>query len=607
MVKPDSRKLKDEAAEAAQKGKWKKAGEIYRELEKLEPSDGGWPQRGGEMWRRLGRKDDAVQAYGRSADLYSKYGFLLKAVAVCKIILELDPGHTETQTKLAALHSQRSQVAGAPTLLPGSAPPSAAVAMGMASTLAPPSPSTVQAAAHLPKVEKINEESAPRAVAPRPPPTVPPKAPPPASAAPPRPSPPKAVPSPTPVPDSWRPPAATPRPTPVPDSWRPVSTSTPARLIEQFTLDPDRVSAGGVEVDVEPPPDKASAPRRRSIPPGAAIDKVSLGSLVPGARRSQEIELVGGVGAFEIPLDLEQGFDAAFEQMAVKMGGLPPPSNDDASQAARTVFPKTPLFSALDEPHLRKLIESVKRVELAAGEILFRQGDDADALYVVADGEVCVLVSKDEGPSLEVARLGDGAFFGEISIVTSQPRNATIQATTETQLLAIDRHTVSDLVEDSPQVLTILLRFLRDRLLSTLVDTSALFAPFSPAERHALAGKFRFLEVEPGALIVEQGKKVAGLFVLLAGQAAAIFDGVSHGEIGPGDVFGEMSLLSHSPAVASVRAVSKIFLLELPRAEFTELIMTHPQILEFASTLAEERQKKIEAVRSGESHLPIVT
>lgn len=583
MVKPDLRKLKDEAAEAGQKGKWKKAVELYHQLEKLEPTDGGWPQRAGEMCRKLGRKEDAVQAYGRAADVFSKYGFLLKAVAVCKIILELDPEHTETQTKLASLHSQRSQVASAPTLLPGSAPPSAAVHLGSATTMAPPSPGKAQAgppAAVVPRAHTVQEGTPkdvlpPRRVSPLPP------APPVAS-----------------------PPAPAP-PVPVPLAQWPVSTSTPARLIEQFTLDPDKVPMGGSDPVVEVDLPRASAPRR-SIPPGAALEQVSLGSLLPGARRSQEIELVGGVGAFEIPLDFDQGFDSAFEKLSAEME-VALPQAGDVVLAARSLFPKTPLFSALDEPHLLKLIESVKRVELGAGEILFREGDPADSLYVVAEGEVAVLVAKEGATPLEVARLGEGAFFGEISLVTNQPRNATIQATEQTQLLAIDRTTVSDLVDDSPQVLTTLLRFLRDRLLATLVDTSELFAPFSASERQTLAGKFRFLEVEAGATIIEQGKKVAGFFVLLAGKAVASVDGAPFGELGPGDVFGEVSLLSHSPAVASVRAASKIFLLELPRAEFTELIMTHPQILEFASSLADERQQQIDAVKSGQSHLPIVT
>src|SRR4051812_42425128 len=108
MARPDPRKLKDEAQEAVTKGKWKKALECYGELEKLEPRDGAWPQRAGEANRRLGKKDDAIAALSRAAETFSSTGFLLKAIAVCKLILDIDPGHTVTQGRLAAFHAQRN-------------------------------------------------------------------------------------------------------------------------------------------------------------------------------------------------------------------------------------------------------------------------------------------------------------------------------------------------------------------------------------------------------------------------------------------------------------------------------------------------------------------
>jgi hypothetical protein len=51
MAKPDPRQLKDEAQQAVVRGKWKKALEVYLTLEKIEPRDGTWPQRAGEMYR----------------------------------------------------------------------------------------------------------------------------------------------------------------------------------------------------------------------------------------------------------------------------------------------------------------------------------------------------------------------------------------------------------------------------------------------------------------------------------------------------------------------------------------------------------------------------
>jgi cAMP-dependent protein kinase regulator len=104
---PEARRIKDEAAAFVAKGRWRKALDAYRILERLEPGDGTWPQRAGEMHRRLGEAAAGADALTRAADLYSRQGFLLKAIAVCKMILELDPRRTEVEERLAALHAAR--------------------------------------------------------------------------------------------------------------------------------------------------------------------------------------------------------------------------------------------------------------------------------------------------------------------------------------------------------------------------------------------------------------------------------------------------------------------------------------------------------------------
>jgi CRP-like cAMP-binding protein len=341
--------------------------------------------------------------------------------------------------------------------------------------------------------------------------------------------------------------------------------------------------------------------------PQVTLADVSLGRVLPGARRSQEIAAVGDAGAYEIPLDdnLDEAFSALTSDPAapthiieveatIETEVAPSP---DASAAA-AVFPRTPLFSSLDERRLRALIERVRLLQLDPGHVVFEAGDPGDALYVVASGEVAVVVGEDDART-ELARLGEGAFFGEIALVARQPRNATVVAAVPTDLLAIDRDVLFELIEDEPAVLRTILRFLRDRLLDLLVDTNPLFAPFTGDERSALAARFRFIEADDGAQLLEQGKRAPGLFVVLSGSAHVIHDGAAINTLGPGELFGEMSLLSHGPAIATIRATSKCYLLELPRADLAELIMTHPQVLEYMSRVAEDRQRHLEAVKAG--------
>jgi hypothetical protein len=98
--------LRDEAAEATAGGKHKRALAAYLELERLEPRDAQWAKRAGETYRRLGNNKNAIEAFNRSADRYAQNGFLVQAIAVCKLVLQIDPQHAATLRRLAQMNEQ---------------------------------------------------------------------------------------------------------------------------------------------------------------------------------------------------------------------------------------------------------------------------------------------------------------------------------------------------------------------------------------------------------------------------------------------------------------------------------------------------------------------
>jgi CRP-like cAMP-binding protein len=488
MAKRDSRIIKDEVAAARDKGKIKQALKGYLELEQIEPEDGEWSRRAAEMYRRLNQDNLAIQALERSVDKYVRAGFLVKAIAACKMILQIDPSHSEIRERLTALDVERTGVGGPVGIM------------------APP-----------PELENAL-------------PVIPP-----------------------------------------------------------------------------PPRQQARRPGRRTIPPGAPLDQVNLGEVVPGAR--QEVNERGeDSGVFEIPIDEDSGVIVIEEDDLVEDIEVVDAQEPGLSEGARRALHETPLLSSLGPEAMQRLIDTVELVQLEPGQTLFREGDDGRALYVVAEGSVSVI---SEGPPrVALDNLGEGAFFGELALVTDTVRNATIEAHAHTgaQLLAIAREVISDLVEEEPQVLQALLRFLRDRLVDNLVESSPLFAPFVGDERRDLAARFRFLEVQPNAQILQQGVKASGFFIVLAGELQALYrDQAGERVIGnfhPGDVCGEMSLLSHAPAEITARAVVKSFLLELPAAVFREVIMTHPQVLMIVSDLADSRRQALRRVLAGDGEYP---
>jgi NADH:quinone reductase (non-electrogenic) len=91
----------------------------------------------------------------------------------------------------------------------------------------------------------------------------------------------------------------------------------------------------------------------------------------------------------------------------------------------------------------------IRREHFEAGEVVFREGDRGDWLYVIVKGEVDVLKSV-MGAETSLARLGVGECFGEIALVSDQPRTATVRSLTAVDVLAVDREAFQALFATLP-------------------------------------------------------------------------------------------------------------------------------------------------------------
>jgi CRP/FNR family transcriptional regulator, cyclic AMP receptor protein len=109
------------------------------------------------------------------------------------------------------------------------------------------------------------------------------------------------------------------------------------------------------------------------------------------------------------------------------------------------------LFREVDRPALLALTARLRERKLRKGQVLFREGDQGEEMFLVRDGSI--LVSKAVTGKVEqvLARFGPGDFFGEMSLFDRSPRSATIQAESDALLLALDRQNLSDLIEVNPR------------------------------------------------------------------------------------------------------------------------------------------------------------
>ena len=92
----------------------------------------------------------------------------------------------------------------------------------------------------------------------------------------------------------------------------------------------------------------------------------------------------------------------------------------------------------------------IRREHFEAGEVIFREGERGDRLYIVTEGEVEVRRHVAGAGSVALRRLGAGECFGEIALVSESPRTATVQCTSPTNVIAVDREAFHALFSTLP-------------------------------------------------------------------------------------------------------------------------------------------------------------
>jgi hypothetical protein len=113
--------------------------------------------------------------------------------------------------------------------------------------------------------------------------------------------------------------------------------------------------------------------------------------------------------------------------------------------ARATLLEKTGLFAAASRPVLERLAAASGELSATAGQVLIREGDRADALYVLSGGEVAV-----QSGGRTLATLGAGSWFGELGLLEGVPRTATVTTTAASELLRIDGDAFLDALSAAP-------------------------------------------------------------------------------------------------------------------------------------------------------------
>ena len=146
---------------------------------------------------------------------------------------------------------------------------------------------------------------------------------------------------------------------------------------------------------------------------------------------------------------------------------------------------QVPIFAGMASAKLRLLAYTSDRVAYRCGEVLFHQGDDGDAAYVILQGQADVTVTTPQG-ELRVAQVSENAMVGEIAILCDVARTATVRAVTPVEALRISKENFVKLLLDFPEMTLEIVRVLAARLSDTIATLTAELAAARNAANHSV-------------------------------------------------------------------------------------------------------------------------
>ena len=142
----------------------------------------------------------------------------------------------------------------------------------------------------------------------------------------------------------------------------------------------------------------------------------------------------------------------------------PPPAVGGQRTASRPASVESPLFSSFSQEELVAVIKGLRLLSFEPGDIVITEGEPGASLFVLTSGDVKAFIRNPEGKSVQVREMNEGAFFGEISILSGKPRTATITAKSHCDLLELDRATLDSISHTHPHVREVLQQFYDERM-----------------------------------------------------------------------------------------------------------------------------------------------
>jgi len=267
------------------------------------------------------------------------------------------------------------------------------------------------------------------------------------------------------------------------------------------------------------------------------------------------------------------------------------------------ILAKSSLFRFVPEEQRARLNELFKPVRYAFGDLIIRQGDQANAFFILTSGRARVVRMSEGGQELSLNMLKAGDEFGEAALLSSGVRNASVRCSSTVEVLRLYREDFVKLLKEFPEFENYLKLTVRWRALHGFLYEYSNFGRLPGPVLQALMQKLELRTVSKGELVLKEGDPPGPMFIIQQGRIR-IYNGVdghvrNRAFLREGEFFGELSILKNEPRAASAQAMTDCKLLGLASDTVREM---NGQFPEFAR-LMEERRAQYNGDK--EAHIPL--
>jgi CRP-like cAMP-binding protein/predicted acylesterase/phospholipase RssA len=241
-------------------------------------------------------------------------------------------------------------------------------------------------------------------------------------------------------------------------------------------------------------------------------------------------------------------------------------------------------FRGLPESALELVERDSEHLTLNAGDVLFKEGEIDDAIYLVASGTLEMAATLQDGRQQLLGRFGPSDCIGETVVLFNRPRQATVYAAVPSEVLKLSLPLLATLFDRHPSVYNELVRLAARRLSSFHLASSPVLAGIDIESLRMLDGDANWIRLAGGETLFRQGDPPDYLYVVVCGKLEVTKQRDDGGEdviahVSRGGCVGEMGLLTGERRSTTVRAARDTQLVRLSEEQFEMLLDRHPQCM----------------------------